>query len=88
MEIVLLLMPIAAAVYVLRLRDLVRRGRDRRRDEHLLSGGVQRSLAPQRVPCPACAEAVLPNARRCPYCREVVTSGAERSPVRIPTPPA
>lgn len=28
-----------------------------------------------RLPCPECAESVLPDARRCPYCHAALTEG-------------
>ena len=34
--------------------------------------GVALTLPDGRVPCPECAEAILPQARRCPYCRQAV----------------
>ena len=58
--------------YALRGRDLVRRGiRQRKNAEIAASGGVH-SLPSTRVPCPECAESILPEARRCPFCRSVV----------------
>jgi hypothetical protein len=41
--------------------------------EELAQHGALPALPPGRVPCPECAEAILPAARRCPYCRSVVT---------------
>lgn len=62
--------------YALTMRDLVRRGRLHRRAEQLLRSGQASSLPEGRVPCPECAEAILPAATRCPFCRSVVTSRA------------
>lgn len=58
--------------YSLTMRDLVRRGRLHRRAEQLEVRGETRGLADGRVPCPECAEAILPAARKCPFCRSVV----------------
>ena len=59
--------------YALSMRDLVRRGRLHRRSEALLQRGGMVALPEGRVPCPECAEAILPAARRCPFCRSVVS---------------
>jgi len=64
---------IAGAAYGLSIRDLIRRGRLHRREEELARRGELRALAEGRVPCPECAEAILPAARRCPFCHSVVT---------------
>jgi hypothetical protein len=61
-----------AGVYALTMRDLVRRGRLHRQKEQLLFKGQPLTLPDGRVPCPECAEAILPQARKCPYCRSVV----------------
>jgi hypothetical protein len=61
-----------AGAYALTMRDLVRRGRLHRHKEHLLRDGHPLALPDGRVPCPECAEAILPQARKCPYCRSVV----------------
>jgi hypothetical protein len=61
-----------AGAYALTMRDLVRRGRLHRRNERLLREGQSPALPDGRVPCPECAEAILPQARKCPYCRSVV----------------
>jgi hypothetical protein len=61
-----------AGAYALTMRDLVRRGRLHRRKEQLIESGAAPTLPDGRVPCPECAEAILPNARKCPYCRSVV----------------
>ena len=61
-----------AGAYALTMRDLVRRGRLHRRKERLLSEGQPLPLPDSRVPCPECAEAILPQARKCPYCRSVI----------------
>ena len=61
-----------AGAYALTMRDLVRRGRLHRRSEELAQRGELAQLPDGRVPCPECAEAILPAARRCPYCRSVV----------------
>ena len=53
--------------------DFVRRGRLHRRSEALLQHGGAVALPEGRVPCPECAEAILPAARRCPFCRSVVS---------------
>lgn len=58
-----------AGAYALKMRDLVRRGRLRRRDEQRLANGSALTLPDGRVPCPECAEAILPQATRCPFCR-------------------
>ena len=58
--------------YALAMRDLVRRGRLHRKDEALIRSGVP-VLTAGRVPCPECAELILPAAKRCPYCRSAVT---------------
>lgn len=58
-----------AGAYALTMRDLIRRGRLHRQRERLLAAGQSIALPDGRVPCPECAEAVLPQARRCPYCR-------------------
>ena len=58
--------------YALTMRDLVRRGRLHRRNEELLRGGQGKQLPEGRIPCPECAEAILPEAKRCPFCRSVV----------------
>jgi len=62
-----------AGAYGLTVRDLVRRGRNQRRHEKLERSGALPQLPEGRVPCPECAEAILPAARRCPYCRSVVS---------------
>ena len=56
----------------LRMKDLIQRGLARRRFAHLSQSGALATLPSGRVPCPECAEAILPEARRCPYCRSVV----------------
>jgi hypothetical protein len=61
-----------AGAYGLAMRDLVRRGRLQRRNEELARRGLLPALPEGRVPCPECAEAILPAARRCPFCRSVV----------------
>ena len=61
-----------AGAYGLRMRDLVRRGRLHRRTEELSRRGELPQLPEGRVPCPECAEAILPAARKCPYCRSVI----------------
>jgi hypothetical protein len=61
-----------AGAYALTMRDLVRRGRLHRQREQLLLKGQSLTLPDGRVPCPECAEAVLPQARKCPYCRSVI----------------
>ena len=61
-----------AAVYGLSVRDLIRRGRLHREKERLFREGRLPALPGERVPCPECAEAILPQARRCPYCRSIV----------------
>jgi hypothetical protein len=63
---------VGAAIYALAMRDLIRRGRLHRRAEELKRVGADQALPEGRVPCPECAEAVLPLARRCPYCRSVI----------------
>jgi hypothetical protein len=61
-----------AGTYALTMRDLIRRGRLHRQKEQLLLAGQALTLADGRVPCPECAEAVLPQARKCPYCRSSI----------------
>jgi hypothetical protein len=61
-----------AGAYGLAMRDNIRRGRLHRRNEELARRGDLPVLPGGRVPCPECAEAVLPVARRCPYCRSVI----------------
>jgi hypothetical protein len=61
-----------AGAYALTMRDLVRRGRLHRQNERLLREGHPLALPDGRVPCPECAEAILPQARKCPYCRSRV----------------
>lgn len=61
-----------AGAYGLAVRDLVKRGRLRRHHEQLAARGEVVALPDGRVPCPECAEAILPAARRCPFCRSVV----------------
>jgi hypothetical protein len=61
-----------AGAYALTMRDLVRRGRLHRQKERLLREGQPLALSDGRVPCPECAEAILPQARKCPYCRSVI----------------
>ena len=61
-----------ATAYALTMRDLIRRGRLHRQKERLLAAGQPTALPDGRVPCPECAEAVLPKARRCPYCRATI----------------
>ena len=68
----ILLVAPAAAAYGLTMRDLVRRGRLHRERERLLDAGESLALPNGRVPCPECAEAILPQARKCPFCRSVV----------------
>ena len=58
----------------LRRKDLIQRGLARRRFARLDSSGALGALPTGRVPCPECAEAILPEARRCPYCRSAVTA--------------
>lgn len=58
----------------LRMKDLIQRGLARRRLERLSASGALANLPSGRVPCPECAEAILPEARRCPYCRSAVTA--------------
>lgn len=62
-----------AGAYGLAVRDLVRRGRNQRRHERLAEQGALPVLPDGRVPCPECAEAILPAARRCPFCRSAVS---------------
>src|SRR5205814_5251855 len=57
-----------AGVYGLTVRDLIRRGRLHRQKERLLREGQLPALPGERLPCPECAEAILPQARPCPYC--------------------
>jgi hypothetical protein len=78
---------VAAGWYLLRVRDLVRRGQLHRRAEALASARPPHALSEGRVPCPECAEAILPQARRCPYCREVI-GRQDAVAVRDPAPPA
>ena len=61
-----------AGAYALTMRDLIRRGRLHRQKERLLREGHPLALPDGRVPCPECAEAVLPQARKCPYCRSSI----------------
>jgi hypothetical protein len=61
-----------AGAYALTMRDLIRRGRLHRQKERLLRAGTPVALPDGRIPCPECAEAILPNARKCPYCRSTV----------------
>ena len=61
-----------AGAYALTMRDLVRRGRLHRRKEQLIRDGHPLALPDGRVPCPECAEAILPQARRCPFCRSAI----------------
>jgi hypothetical protein len=61
-----------AGAYALTMRDLIRRGRLHRQKERLLLAGQAPALSNGRVPCPECAEAVLPQARKCPYCRSMI----------------
>jgi hypothetical protein len=63
---------VGAGVYALAMRDLIRRGRQHRRNEQLRAQIAAGALPPGRVPCPECAEAILPLARRCPFCRSVI----------------
>ena len=58
----------------LRMKDLIQRGLARRRLVVLRASGALAALPTGRVPCPECAEAILPEARRCPYCRSAVTA--------------
>jgi hypothetical protein len=76
-----------AGWYLLRVRDLVRWGHLHRRAEELRSAGLPYPLPEGRVPCPECAEAILPQARRCPYCRQAVAQRDEVA-VRDLAPPA
>jgi len=39
----------------------------------LAAAGDRREAS--RLPCPECAEGVLPDARRCPYCQAVLADG-------------
>jgi hypothetical protein len=55
-----------AGVYALTVRDLIRRGRLHRQKERLLREGGPPALAGQRVPCPECAEAILPQGTQVP----------------------
>jgi hypothetical protein len=64
---------VGGGTYALTMRDLVRRGRLHRRGEELLRRGETRELPEGRIPCPECAEAILPAARRCPFCRHPVS---------------
>jgi hypothetical protein len=61
-----------AGAYALTMRDLIRRGRLHRQKERLLRAGQLPALPDSRVPCPECAEAILPQARKCPFCRSSV----------------
>jgi hypothetical protein len=61
-----------AGAYALTMRDLIRRGRLHRQKERLLREGHPVALPDGRVPCPDCAEAILPQARKCPYCRSFI----------------
>ena len=61
-----------AGAYGLAMRDLIRRGRLHRRTEELARRGDLPALPEGRVPCPECAEAILPAARRCPYCHSAI----------------
>lgn len=58
----------------LRMKDLIQRGLARRRLARLSASGALAALPTGRVPCPECAEAILPEARRCPYCRSALTA--------------
>ena len=58
----------------LRMKDLIQRGLARRRLARLRASGALAALPTGRVPCPECAEAILPEARRCPFCRSTVTA--------------
>jgi hypothetical protein len=64
---------LGVGIGALRMKDLIQRGLVRRRTQQLSAQGALAALPPGRVPCPECAEAILPAARRCPYCRSVVT---------------
>jgi hypothetical protein len=63
---------IGAGAYALAMRDFLRAGRLHRQRERLAADNRLPELPGGRVPCPECAEAILPKARRCPYCRSVV----------------
>lgn len=65
---------VGGSAYLLSVRDLIRRGRLHRRAEDMLRDGTAEALPDGRVPCPECAEAVLPAAQRCPYCRSEIVS--------------
>jgi hypothetical protein len=69
-----LLGALGVGIGALRMKDLIQRGLVRRRLQQLAAHGTLPVLPAGRVPCPECAEAILPAARRCPYCRSVVTS--------------
>jgi hypothetical protein len=65
---------IGAGIYALVMRDLIRRGLQHRRNEQLKTQIAAGAMPVGRVPCPECAEAILPQARRCPYCRSVIAA--------------
>jgi hypothetical protein len=74
---------VAGCALVLRVRDLVRRGFLRRRAKDLSLHPTPVMLAYGLIPCPECAEAVLPWASRCPYC-ESLLSPREPAPNAAP----
>jgi len=59
-----------AGAYGLSMRDLVRRGLLHRHREELTRRGEALILPDGRVPCPECAEAILPAAHRCSSSRD------------------
>lgn len=65
---------IGAGIYALVMRDLIRRGFQHRRNEQLKSQIAAGAMPAGRVPCPECAEAILPQARRCPFCRSTIAA--------------
>lgn len=70
--VLVILVPVGAGVYGLGVRDLIRRGHLHRRQARLRGEENARALAEGRVPCPECAELILPLARRCPHCLQEV----------------
>jgi hypothetical protein len=63
---------VAGCAFMLHLRDLVRRRMLRRRAHELAIHPTPVMLAHGLVPCPECAEAILPQASQCPYCEAAV----------------
>ena len=76
--ILLVVVAVAGAIILLKGFDaLAGRGPKQVSDGLKRSGLAQNSQ--QRVPCPQCAEPILPSAKKCRYCGSDLIGGPERA---------